>query len=110
MDLLTREELLFLINHKNEPLVSIYIPTYMSGTDSLQNQTKFKNLIKQMKGIYRGDELISMALNELLIKTDEFIDNYEFWQHQSENRMRHSTYSHSWSPSSSAPASRLATH
>ena len=84
LDLLTREELLFLIDQKNGQLVSIYVPTYMRGTDSLQNPTRFKNLIKKIKKVYCGEELVNLELNRLLKKTDEFIDNYEFWQHQSE--------------------------
>ena len=84
MDLLTKEDLLFLINQKNEILVSIYIPTCTRGTDSLQNEIRFKNLIKKIKGKYIDDKSVNLGLNKLLKKTDRFLDDYEFWQHQSE--------------------------
>lgn len=84
MDLLTRDELTFLINEKGELTVSIYMPTFVSGKDTLQNQTIFRNLLKEIKKSYINDESVNSELNELLKKTDQFLDDYEFWQHQSE--------------------------
>ncbi|MGI9535356.1 MAG: hypothetical protein ACR2NW_10445 [Thermodesulfobacteriota bacterium] len=84
MDLLTREELSLLINQKKELSISIYLPTFIRGTDTLQNQTKFKNLIKHIKQEYIDDEYANFELHKLLKETRKFFDNYEFWQHQSE--------------------------
>ncbi|MGI9534423.1 MAG: hypothetical protein ACR2NW_05700 [Thermodesulfobacteriota bacterium] len=84
MDPLTREELLFLINRNSELSVSLYIPTYTRGTDTLQNEIRFKNLLKQLKEKYKNDKTVNLEINNLLKNTGKFSDNYTFWQHQSD--------------------------
>ena len=46
MDQFTRSDLKQLIDTTQEPLVSIYMPTYRSGREVQQNSTRFKNLLK----------------------------------------------------------------
>ncbi len=83
MDLLTKDELILLINKNSKLSVSIYMPTYVSGNDTLQNQTRFRNLVREIKKSYTNDGSVNSELNEILKETDQFTDNYEFWQHQS---------------------------
>ena len=84
MDYLTKEDLLYLYNNQNELLLSIYIPTFKRGTETLQNQIRFKNIIKQIKDKYNDDEFLYSELSEILKAAEVQMDNYEFWQHQSE--------------------------
>lgn len=83
MDYISKDELLSLISQKNDLSLSIYIPTQVSGTDSLQNRIIFKNTLKAIKSEYPSDDYRKMGLNELLDETEKFTDDYEFWQHQS---------------------------
>ena len=84
MDPLTREELLFLINRNKELSISIYLPTYTRGTETLQNQIRFKNQLKQLKEKFKYEKSVKSKIDNLLKEAADFSDNYEFWQRQSE--------------------------
>ncbi len=84
MDFINKEDLDKLVNHKNGLLLTIYIPTYKRGTDTLQNRIRFKNLTKKIKEEFIDNEYITSKLSGLLEKAEEQLDNYEFWQHQSD--------------------------
>jgi hypothetical protein len=74
-DAFNKNDLDALLKHENSPCISIYIPTYRGGKESLQNQIRFKNTMEKIKSIAPGIDLgPAMALLEN--------GNAAFWQYQ----------------------------
>lgn len=67
------------------PHISIYMPTYRAGSETRQNEIRFKNLLKQARTHLSQMETISAEeIDELLQPTEELLDDYDFWQSQSD--------------------------
>jgi hypothetical protein len=64
--------------------VSIYMPTYRAGAETRQNPIRFKNLLRQAEELLLAKPLSSEAVQALLEPLQPFIDDDEFWQHQSD--------------------------
>lgn len=84
MDLISRSELRQLVDVECEACVSIYLPTHRAGADTLQDPIRLKNLIREAEQRIeeRGDAM--PANGDLLEPLRELVDQYDFWQHQSD--------------------------
>ncbi|MEZ4864862.1 MAG: hypothetical protein R3C14_26350 [Caldilineaceae bacterium] len=84
IDHLTRETLRELAHIVAPRCLSLYMPTHRSGNETEQDPIRLKNLLAQAE-----DELLAAGdrrptVVDLLEPMQELVDNYEFWQHQSE--------------------------
>lgn len=83
MNLLTREDLKRLSAVRNDPSISLYMPTATSGKETRQNPTRFKNLLRQAERELGDRGHRSGDIEELLAPAHEILDNMDLWQHQS---------------------------
>ncbi|WP_278469145.1 hypothetical protein [Gimesia maris] len=84
MDQFTRSDLKQLIDTTQEPLVSIYMPTYRSGREVQQNSTRFKNLLKGAREKLADYGLDEVQITELLSEASTLESNDDWWEHQSD--------------------------
>jgi release factor family 3 len=84
MDFLTRDDLETLVGYSDGPCVSIYLPTHRAGVETLQDPIRLKNLLRKADQDLQGLGQSGHALPALLRPARELLENYEFWQHQSD--------------------------
>ncbi len=77
------DELELLAANRSPNCVSILMPTHRMGTETKQDPIRFKNLLRQAE-----EQLIDRGLRgqdaKDLLQSVETLDDYEFWQHQSD--------------------------
>jgi len=83
MKIPTGEELQVLIDNREDPAVSIYMPAYSKG-DTEQNPTRLKNLIREAQ-----ERLVSLGhsisdTSAILDPAEQMLPDSQFWQHQDE--------------------------
>ncbi|MBG1244987.1 baeRF3 domain-containing protein [Nostoc sp. NZL] len=83
MKLLSIAELEKLAKQPRTICVSIFLPTYHAGSDTQQNPIRFRNLIREAEERLIEHGCRSEDANNLLEPVKE-LDEYEFWQHQSD--------------------------
>lgn len=82
---ITREEIRDLLSlEAGRPCVSIYMPTYRSGSETQQNPIRLKNLLRSVQ-----DRLVETGMKdtdaaELMTPVRELVDDQTFWQLQSD--------------------------
>lgn len=79
---LTRGELESLMEHREDPCVSIYAPMVKAGPETQQNAIRFKNLVRQAVEALEERGLGTQEAEALLAPATELIDDNPFWQHQ----------------------------
>lgn len=84
MDLVTRQELDTLMTATGEPAVSLYAPMHRAGAQTQQNPIRFKNLIRQAEGTLGEGGMSPPEVRRFLAPALELVDDYHFWQHQSD--------------------------
>ena len=84
MRLLTRQELRTLVEQRGEACVSIYMPTHRAGAEIQQDPIRLKNLLREAEETLVTRGLRSPEAGELLEPAQKLLDDYEFWQHQSD--------------------------
>lgn len=84
MHLLTREELKALSYIPDGPAVSIYLPTHRAGSETRENPIRFKNLVTEAEEQLIANDVRAPEAGELLEPVQELIEDYEFWQNQSD--------------------------
>jgi hypothetical protein len=82
MDLLSKEELRSLMQKKETPCVSIYMPTYPTTPEAKQNPIRFKNLIREAEERLKMSGLRASEVKRLLKSPKTLLKNSIFWQHQ----------------------------
>jgi hypothetical protein len=83
MDLLSKELLNELQLIEQAPCLSLYMPTHRSHPDNLQDQIRFKNLVKQME----GSLLLKYSASEAQKHLEPFetlVDDNDFWNYTSD--------------------------
>lgn len=80
MDAFTPEQLTRLIDATGDPLVSIYLPTARAGRETRQGPIRLKNLVAEAEARLAARD----ADPGMLDRVRDRIDDYDFWQHQSE--------------------------
>ncbi len=82
MDLLNRAELRALMDERDVPCISLYLPTHRTGKEIKQDPIRFKNLLKQADERLRKNGLRRSEAEEILAPAQPFLDDDNFWQHQ----------------------------
>jgi hypothetical protein len=68
----------------SRPCVSIYMPTYRSGSETQQNPIRFKNLLRSVQERLIETGMKDTDAAELMAPVRELVDDQTFWQLQSE--------------------------
>lgn len=82
MDLLNRAELRSLVDARDVPSISIYMPTHRTGVQTKQDPIRFKNVLKQASDRLIESGLKSSEAEEILARAHPLLDDDDFWQHQ----------------------------
>ncbi|MER3434553.1 MAG: hypothetical protein C4288_14295 [Leptolyngbya sp. ERB_1_1] len=84
MSALTAEQVKALVEQPKSWYVSTYMPTIVAGTETRQNEIRFKNLIREAQQKLQDNGLSEDGANEFLRPVIEAIENDEedFWQQQ----------------------------
>ncbi len=84
MKVVNKDELLSLIELREGPCVSIYMPTHRKGKETEQNAIRFKNLLRRAEDGLKERGLRSQEIGRRLKQAYLLIENGPFWQHQSD--------------------------
>jgi hypothetical protein len=84
MKLLSKEELRHLVETRDEPSVSIFMPTHRVGTEVQQDPIRLKNLLNEAEESLVVSGLRAPQAQELLGPARDLLDDDIFWQHQSD--------------------------
>jgi hypothetical protein len=85
IDLLTVEALDDLAGDGAEPpCVSVFLPTHRAGPDTRQNPVRLRNLLAEAERTLVDDGVTRNDVDELLAPARELVDDYDFWQYQSD--------------------------
>jgi len=84
MDIITRNDLRNLIDKKDPPCISIYMPAYRTQPEARQNSIRYKNLLKQME-----EQLVAIGSRKSSAKLISrparvLIKDTLFWQYQND--------------------------
>lgn len=84
MDALTRQDLRNLLETREEPCISIYVPTFRKGPETQQNAIRAKNLLAETVDQLEGLGFDEREAAALLAPAYEILDDTLFWQYQSD--------------------------
>jgi hypothetical protein len=84
MDLFQKEDLKQLLDYRNDPCVSIYLPTHRVGRATMQDPIRLKNLLGEAEEALTGQGMRSPDAQELLQPGRDLLNDSDFWQHQSD--------------------------
>jgi len=79
MDLLSKEQLNVLTQHRGDMCVSLYMPAYRVGPEKRQNQIRFKNLVRRARQQLIGKGLRARQADDLLSVVMPLVDDDRFW-------------------------------
>jgi len=81
MEPLTRDDLKILMEKRQGPCISLFMPTHRAG-ETQQNAIRFKNLLREAEKhlIERGQD--ERNIQQLLIPAQALLNANDFWQHQ----------------------------
>ena len=81
-EILTRNELMTLIQSKYSPSVSLYMPTSWIGADMQQNQIRFKNLLRTAAERLSEYGVRPAEIEDMLAPAQTLQKNSPFWRQQ----------------------------
>ncbi|MEJ2054899.1 MAG: hypothetical protein P8X42_13340 [Calditrichaceae bacterium] len=81
MELIKLNSIDTLVNKNMSPAISLFMPTFRTGTEVKQNAIRFKNLIAQSREKLKKTGMSENDIESILQPVLENIDN-DFWQHQ----------------------------
>ncbi len=82
MDMISREELRNLLEVRDDPCISLYMPMAVKGNETRQNSIRFKNLLNMAEK--KGTDGQGKRVRELLSPAWRLLDETPFWQYQSD--------------------------
>ena len=81
MNILTQEEVKYLVTYQNSPCISIYFPTHPAGPEVRQDPIRHKNALSEAE-----QQLTEMGLQpeeiKKLLQPAQALDHPDFWQYQ----------------------------
>jgi len=83
-EILTKKDLLDLIQGQKGPCVSIFMPTHRVGTDAQQNQIRFKNQIREATEKLSAAGSRPQESEAVLARAQDLLRNAPFWKRQSD--------------------------
>jgi hypothetical protein len=84
MNLLSTDELKALMERREGPCVSVFMPTHRRGAETQQDRIRFKNLLKQAEDRLTHNGLRVPNAKELLQPAQALVQDSLFWSHQSD--------------------------
>lgn len=84
MDLFTEDDLRDLVSIHYPNCVSIYMPSFRTGSETQQNPVRFKNLIAETEKRLTSQGMRGVEAAALLSPARRILKNGSFWQHQAE--------------------------
>ncbi|GAB4381042.1 MAG: hypothetical protein Kow0042_31450 [Calditrichia bacterium] len=81
----SEEKLKEIMNHRNQPCVSIYLPTYRTGKEVWANAILFKNLLQQAEKELENNNLNSHEIDKILKPGKELLADEFFWLNQEDS-------------------------
>ncbi len=84
MKVLTQAELRPLIETRDDPCISIFIPTYRAGADIQQNPTALKNQLKVVESQLAARGWRTAQVESFLGPIQKLVADTPFWQEQSD--------------------------
>lgn len=84
MDHLSQKSLGELMAITGTPCISIYMPTHLRGAETQQDPIRLKNLLSKVQNDLLGAGKRRPDVVQLLEPAEALLDEYEFWQHQSQ--------------------------
>jgi hypothetical protein len=82
MDTLRREDIRPLLETRDGPCISIYIPTGRAGVETLQNPIRFKNQVREAERRLEEMALRPADVRNMTAPMRALVEDYYFWQHQ----------------------------
>ncbi len=79
MDILSREQLYVLSEHRGSACVSLYMPAYRVDPEKRQNQIRFKNLVRKARKALIAKGLRARQADDLLSVVMPLVDDDPFW-------------------------------
>lgn len=81
MDTFTRDDLAMLVGNQGKHCLSLYIPTYRTGSETQQNQIRFKNALSKAEETW--EQLGNGAPPETILKpARQLLEDTPFWSRQ----------------------------
>lgn len=84
MDLLTTRDLSALMETQESYCISIYLPTFVSGSEVGQNQIRYKNLFRIVSEKLNRTDLRPSQVKHFLSPLKKYVDETLFWRNQSQ--------------------------
>ncbi|MGO9568381.1 MAG: hypothetical protein ACLP5H_12640 [Desulfomonilaceae bacterium] len=84
MNLLSTDELKALMERREGPCVSVFMPTHRRGAETQQDRIRFKNLLKQAEERLTDNGLRVPDAKVLLQPAQALVQDSLFWSHQSD--------------------------
>ena len=84
MDLLTRADLMELVDAGEQPSVSLYLSTHRSAPETKQDPIRFKNSLRRAQNALRQRDLDRRAVDAIIDPAEAWLEEGEFWRHQSD--------------------------
>jgi hypothetical protein len=81
MDIVRVEDISALRRIQESPCISIFMPTHRAGVDTLQGPIRLKNCLREVEQKVAAE---GHAAGDLLAPARKLLDDYDFWQHQSD--------------------------
>lgn len=82
MNVITRDDLRYLIDRSGNACVSIYMPAHRAGRDRQQDPIRLKNLLSQAEEHLREMGLMALESQALLEPANALLPDSGFWQQQ----------------------------
>jgi hypothetical protein len=84
MQLLQIRDLRELVEHRERPCVSIYLPTHRTGRDTLEDPIRLKNAISEARDRLDDAGYSKERASAVLDRAVDLIPSQDFWLHQSD--------------------------
>jgi hypothetical protein len=84
MNSLTSDDLKSLIETREGLCVSLFMPAYRKGTETQQNQIRYRNLLRKAEDKLLHSDLRPQEIKEFLRPAQELAGDVPFWQNQSD--------------------------
>lgn len=84
MNVVTRDDLRYLIDRSGSACVSIFLPTHRLGRERKQDPIRLKNLMNQAEEQLRSAGLTALEAQSILDPANSLIPDSGFWRHQSD--------------------------
>ncbi len=82
MDLITKNDVMNLIEKSKDVSVSIFLPTEKSGKEAMHGKIRLKNLLKETENSLKDNKIQDSLIDSMLEPAYKLVDDTTFWQYQ----------------------------